>query len=543
LTMRNHRRMGPWLQRIEELAEIEISSEERAAALEFCGKNRVALFIVAYNAEEHLESVIRRIPSEIRELLSEIVIIDDSSSDDTWEVADRLASEDGRIRAFRTPFNRGYGGNQKLGYRYCIDRGFDWVVLLHGDGQYAPEFLPRVLAAAGEGTDAVLASRMLKPRWALAGGMPRHKWIANKILTGLGNRILRTDFSEFHTGYRAYRIGALQEIPFEANSDDFHFDGQIIAQGCLAAWKFREVAIPTHYGDEICHVPGARYAWQFLRSLMLSRLVRMGIFYKPNYDIALFEEDSYTFKQSPYSLHQWLLRNMPSGDIERSIELGAGSGRFSGRLADLIPCHVAADTMKPERAGKSIAVAVDLETALAPELPEGPYDLCLALDAIEHRLSPEGFTREVFHILRPGGTLIAATANVAYFPVRLSLLFGGFNYGKRGILDMTHRRLFTISSFVRLLRHSGFRIEEIIAFPPPFSDMISDTGLMRLFERFHGILSRVWKNLFAFNFAVIATRMDSVEDILSRTTCPQEKLKCPGSSKKKSDKETDKPKE
>lgn len=511
------------LERIAERARREIAPAERAAALELCRTHRVALFIVAYNAERHLASVVRRIPTELLDLLAEVVIIDDSSSDRTWEVARTVAAEHPGvgIRAFRTPFNRGYGGNQKLGYLYCMRRGFDWVVLLHGDGQYAPEYLPRVLAAAARGADAVLASRMLRPRGAIEGGMPLHKWVGNRILTALGNRILGTAFSEFHTGYRAYRVEALARVPFPANSDGFHFDGEIIAQGVLAGWRFEEVSIPTHYGDEVCHVPGFRYAWQFLRSLALSRLVRMGIFYKPNYDIALFGDEVYTFKKSPWSLHQWVLTSVPLEGVRRSVELGANRGELSSRLAENVPAHVAVDREPPDRAGRSVAMGLDLEKPFAAALPERPYDLCLALDVAEHMSSPEAFLAETFRVMRPGATLVASTANVAYLPIRLSLLAGQFNYGKRGILDMTHKRLFTVSSFTRLLRHSGFRIERVVGFPPPLTDMISSGRLARLAERIHAALSRLWPSLFSFNFAVVATRLDDVEDILSRTTATE----------------------
>jgi len=510
----------PRLARIAELARREITDAERTAALELCETKRVALFIVAYNAERHLSAVVDRIPADLLERLAEVVIIDDSSSDGTWEVARTVAREhpSAPIRTFRTPFNRGYGGNQKLGYLYCLERGFDWVVLLHGDGQYAPEYLPRVLAAAAGDADAVLASRMLRPRSAISGGMPLHKWVGNRVLTGLGNRILGTDSSEFHTGYRAYRLGALARVPFQANSDDFHFDGEIIAQGVLAGWRFAEVSIPTHYGDEVCHVPGLRYSWQFLRSLLLSRLVRLGIFYKPNFDIALFGDEVYTFKRSPYSLHQWVLSNLELEGVAASLELGANRGDLSRHLAERVHHHVAVDRSPPDRAGRAESLGLDLEEPFAEALPGRPFDLCLALDVAEHITSPETFMAEVFRAMRPGGRLLVSTANVAYLPIRLSLLLGQFNYGKRGVLDMTHVRLFTVSSFVRLLRHSGFRVERVVGFPPPLTDMISPNPVLRLAERIHAGLARLWPSLFAFNFAVVATRLDDVEDILARTT-------------------------
>ena len=507
------------LVRIGQLADSEITADERHAASLYCDRQSVALFIVAYNAERHLADVVRRIPGDLAVKFAEIIIIDDSSRDDTYRVATQAAAElpAAPVRVFRTPFNRGYGGNQKLGFLYCIDRGFNTVVLLHGDGQYAPEYLPRLLAACARGPDVVLASRMMRPRDALQGGMPLHKWAGNQILTALGNRLLGTRLSEFHTGYRAYSVAALQAVPFSANSDGFHFDGEIIAQGKLAGWTMAEVAIPTYYGDEVCHVPGVRYGGAFLKALLAARLTRLGIFYQPNFDVDLFADNVHALKRSPHSLHQYALRAIPDQKDLVTLELGANRGERSRELAKKVGTHVAVDRRPPESAGESIVYGLDLEQPFSHRLPEAPFDLAVALDVIEHMASPERFLAEVFRVLRPHSTLIASTANIAYLPMRLGLLAGQFNYGKRGVLDMTHKRLFTITSFLRLLRHSGFRVERVHGFPPPLTDMIGSGILMRWCEALHSLLSRWWPRMFAFNFAVIATRLDSVEDVFQRT--------------------------
>ena len=510
------------LERLLTLARREITPADLERAVSFCSSSRVALFIVAYNAEDHLESVVRRIPPELLPALNEIFIIDDSSSDGTFDVGRRLveAFPEANLKVFRTPFNRGYGGNQKLGYRYALRRGFDYVVLLHGDGQYAPEYLPKILTACAEGADAVLASRMIDRREALRGGMPLHKWIGNRILTGLGNRMLGTHLSEFHTGYRAYRVEALRTIPFTSNTDDFHFDGEILAQAALASWKVVEVPIPTYYGNEVCHVPGVGYGLRFLRSLFLARLTGVGIFYQKNFDVALYDDETYTFKRSAHSLHQWVLSNLELKPDMVSIELGANRGRLSAELAARTGRQVAVDRFKPDLAGEAEALGMDLNQPFARHLGQRTFDLCLALDVAEHLASPERFVDEIFEILKPGATAVLSTANVAYLPVRLSLLLGQFNYGKRGILDMTHTRLFTIASFTRLLRQAGFRIEQVRGFPPPLTDMVGRSRVLRMLEAVHAFLSRHLPRLFAFNFAVVATRTDDIDDLLRRTITP-----------------------
>ncbi|RYD72968.1 MAG: glycosyltransferase family 2 protein, partial [Verrucomicrobiaceae bacterium] len=150
------------------------------------GNLRVLIFIVAYNAEKTIGSVLDRIPPEMWNRNVEILIIDDSSKDRTFHTGlEREAREgDFRITILRNPENQGYGGNQKLGYRYAIDNGFDVVALLHGDGQYAPEKLPILLQPfLSEEADAVFGSRMINKQDALKGGMPMYKWIGNQVLT------------------------------------------------------------------------------------------------------------------------------------------------------------------------------------------------------------------------------------------------------------------------------------------------------------------------------------------------------------------------
>jgi glycosyltransferase involved in cell wall biosynthesis len=259
-------------------------------------ENRVAIFIVAYNAEKHIKKVLERIPPWVAEGLAEIFIIDDHSSDNTFTVAANVdwPSHYAPLRIFRTPHNQGYGGNQRLGYLYAIEQGFDIVVLLHGDGQYAPEALPHILAPYAEGADVVFGSRFIKPLDAIKGGMPFYKWIGNRILTRMQNLILGAKMSEMHSGYRSYRTSALRQIPFPSNSLGFDFDADVIVQLHSAGFQIDEVPIPTYYGDEICHVNGMQYAWQCVRTAVKYRLMQLEIFYDPKFDIRRLRPRIYT---------------------------------------------------------------------------------------------------------------------------------------------------------------------------------------------------------------------------------------------------------
>ena len=195
------------------LAELEPAAPDRIDL----GRKRLLIFIVAYNAQTTIEKVLSRIPRSLQSENVEVLIIDDSSKDDTFSNGLRYQQRDSafKITVLRTPENQGYGGNQKLGYRYAIDNGFDIVALVHGDGQYAPEKLPALIAPlVADEADAVFGSRMIDKKAARRGGMPAYKWIGNQILTQFQNRMLATALSEFHSGYRLYSTAALAQIPF-----------------------------------------------------------------------------------------------------------------------------------------------------------------------------------------------------------------------------------------------------------------------------------------------------------------------------------------
>jgi SAM-dependent methyltransferase len=172
-------------------------------------------------------------------------------------------------------------------------------------------------------------------------------------------------------------------------------------------------------------------------------------------------------------------------------------------------------------AGKAKALSVNLNEPFSAILPQNYFDRCIALDVIEHLNDPDHFLAELFQIMKTGSYVYISTANIGYFPMRLLLALGQFNYGKRGILDKSHKRLFTVSNFKRSLQSYGFNIEKVIGFSPPFTDLISDSKIMCLVEKLHAFLSRLYPSLFAYNFLVIARRIDSIDDIFKKTIQPE----------------------
>lgn len=504
----------------------EAGSEVASTGGSAFGGLKVAVLVVAYEAERHIGKVLARL-GPIAGRLADVYVIDDASSDHTYDAALAAGRDLGldNLHVFRTPSNRGYGGNQKVGYRHAIASGYDVVVLLHGDGQYPPEMIPELVAPfADPSVHAVLGSRMMKRGDALRGGMPLYKWVGNQVLTRFENRLLSVNLSEFHTGFRAYRVSTLGRLPFEFNSDGFHFDTEILIQLFSAGLGIVEVPIPTRYGDEICHVNGVRYAWDCVKSVISYRLFKMGLFYNPFLDFSLFDTPAYFFKHAANSLHQFVLRDVVQAG-QQVLDLGASSGYVSAAMAGKGAAVLAVDLQEPQHAGTARTLALDLDGPFDEVLGESVFDVVTVLDVIEHLDDPEAAVRRIARVLKPGGLLAASTANISYFLIRLMLLLGLFNYGKRGILDKTHKRLFTVSSFKRLLRTYGYEVTAVRGFGPPIRDLISTRWPYSMIDSMLSGLARAWPGLFAYNFLVLARRRPSLDEVYRGTV---ESVTAPG---------------
>ena len=228
--------------------------------------SKIGILVVAYNAESTIESTLNRIPQVFASEIHAILISDDSSKDLTSARASNFAdSSKLPIQVISQPINLGYGGNQKFGYSWAIKNDWEIVVLLHADGQYAPEFIAQIVKPIMENmADAVFGSRMLNKRDALKGGMPKYKWIGNQVLTFVQNKLTKQNFSEWHSGYRAYRVESLKKINLGSLSNGFRFDTQIILELLATKQKITEIPIPTFYGDEVSHVNGLEYAREII---------------------------------------------------------------------------------------------------------------------------------------------------------------------------------------------------------------------------------------------------------------------------------------
>ena len=233
---------------------------------------KVIVVMPAYNAEKTLERTLDDIP---REWVDEIILVDDASRDGTVALARRLG-----LRVFVHENNRGYGGNQKTCYTEALKLGGDIMVMIHPDHQYDPTVIPQLVQPLLDGTcDAVFGSRMLGGR-PLEGGMPKWKYLANIFLTAAENATFYMYLTEYHSGLRAYSRRYLETVNFMADSDDFVFDSEIIAQGVIHGMRIREVPIETRYFKEASMVGFWRssvYGLSILKTLVKFKLHKKGI--------------------------------------------------------------------------------------------------------------------------------------------------------------------------------------------------------------------------------------------------------------------------
>jgi glycosyltransferase involved in cell wall biosynthesis len=481
-------------------------------------KPRLLVFVIAYYAESTLTAVLERIPASIfRDYDCEVLVVDDASGDRTNEIgqAYRKAHPEIAMTVLRNEYNQGYGGNQKVGYAFATREGFAFVAMIHGDGQYAPEELPTLVAPLREGrADAVFGSRMMTRFGAIKGGMPLYKFLGNRILTRTQNLLLGTNLTEFHSGYRVYSVAALQKIPYRLNSNLFHFDTEIIIQLLNAGQRIVELPIPTYYGDEICRVNGMKYAKDVVLATLRNVAHRAGLLYHRRFE-PLSEQDNahYDLKLGYASSHQFALDAIPPG--ASVIDIGAGPGGIARELVKK-RCRVAVvDQFVPTHGLHSDVVVFTQDLDEAPSFDVRGYDYLLLLDVIEHLKQPEKFLdrlRAQFDY--SPRTVILTTPNIAFGIQRAMLLVGQFNYGKAGILDRTHTRLFTFRSLRQMLVDAGFRIKEIRGVPAPFPKVLGDGFLGRTATAINQLLIRASRSLFSYQIFVIAEATPDVDFIL-----------------------------
>jgi glycosyltransferase involved in cell wall biosynthesis len=484
---------------------------------------KVLIFVVAYNAGKAITQVLERIPQKLsKDYDISLLVIDDSSQDDTKIKASNFLKNKFwcPFTILRNPRNLGYGGNQKLGYQFAIDNNFDVVVLLHGDGQYAPEAIQSLLTPfqKNNSPDAVFGSRMINRKDALKGGMPFYKFLGNQVLTKIQNTILRSNLSEFHSGFRVYSVNALRIIPFDLNTDDFHFDTEIIVQLFTHRMNVLEIPISTFYGDEICHVNGIKYAWDVLKVSIKARFIKMGILYDPKFVPNPNIESNYVSKFEFLSTHSVAFSQIKNNSIV--LDLGCADGYLSKRLFLEKKCKVfSVDIDKNKDIQGCHYQGCNLNDSL-PKVPWKKLNTIILLDVIEHIHEPELFLKRLRKQLNGNANveIIISSGNVCFFITRIMMALGQFNYGQRGILDMTHTRLFTINSLSRLLRYEGYEILKKEPIPGPYPLALGLNYFSKLLIKVNQCLNYILPGLFAYQMLYVVKPKPDTKWLINELT-------------------------
>ncbi len=481
---------------------------------------RIGIFVIAYNAESHIEKTLGRIPDAVWKMLTVVYIVDDCSSDETTLKALNFNHEhSAKIVVIRNRVNLRYGGNQKLGYQWAIDQKLDIVVMLHADGQYAPEFLEQMYTPImNNEADVVIGSRMMTKDTALLGGMPKYKYYGNIILTKIQIALTGLKLSEYHSGYRAYSVKFLKSIPFWENSNEWHFDTQILLQNYQIKARIKELPIPTYYGDEICHVNGITYGMNCVVTSFGFLLYRRGIYYSRKYDVNLKGQRYFDKFDDPYSSHSLIYKHLLAVGVtgKKILELGVGDASLTRRLKD----HGAlVDGVESDK------VYIDLAQPFCNRIFSGDlnkietlnldtdYDIIVAADILEHLVDPEYVLSKLKTNLKKDGLLVVSLPNVANAYVRFSLLFGRFNYHSKGLLDKTHLHFYTLKTASAMLAKTGWKVTErsVTAIPLaivfPFLRLKFFKWILHIF---YGI-TKLFKGLFAYQGLFFCTNPNSTK--------------------------------
>jgi len=425
---------------------------------------RCGLILLARaEAQSALAGVLARIPADLAPLFAEITVLVDGDATE-FPGLPRLPN----LNVRGNPRRYGHGGRRKVAIEYALERGFDHVILLEGDGRHAPEQLAELWAPALlEGCEVVVGA-------------------------------------DWDSSLRLYACEILRRIPFQLGADDRRFDTEILIQCRALGAPVREVALARF--DE----PGSSLAGG-LSAALAYRLHQLHL--QRNGTFLVDHDVRYTFKHSRTGSHMQILAAVKPG--ARVLDLGCSQGLLARPLRDKGVRTTGVDVGAPEKVSRDLEGyhQRDLEEPL--DIPEGRvFDYVVVADVIEHLKNREQLLRSARRYLKPDGRLLISTPNIAIWFYRLSLLVGRFEYGPRGVLDETHVHLFTQSTFRREVERGGFRILHQRETSLPFEILFESTGQSRLVaslsELYHA-LARVYPKMFAYQFlleAEVTTLLD-----------------------------------
>jgi 2-polyprenyl-3-methyl-5-hydroxy-6-metoxy-1,4-benzoquinol methylase len=468
----------------------------------------VLVLVVANEATPAVLGAIAALPAVPGAEAEVLLIVDRAKGQNRAMPPSALGPAGPRMTILSNPVHQGYGGNQKLGFHYAIENGFDFVVVLPVDGPPLGESLPPLLAPLLRGeADFVLGSRILGRRRA-PSRLPLARVAGIKMLTWVQNRLLRCHLSEYDAGAKAAAVTLLCRLPFELNSSAFHFDTELIIQCRRAQARIAEVAVTPGARPPPGRGHGLGYISDALRAAVAARLQDFGLVYRRNFDVAGDENQHYVAKLHFLSTHSAAVAEVPPNATV--LDVGCGPGHLCAPLHAKGCRLIGVDQFMPKGAAENFDEfhVSDLNTRPFPH-PLDDVQVLLVLDIIEHLISPEKFCAELRERAQAnlGLKIVISTGNIGFVVTRLMLFLGQFNYNKRGILDLTHTRLFTFSSLRRLLQEAGFVVEKEIGIPAPVPLVVQSPFGQKVLMSIQAALIHVSRGLFAYQmFLVVKPR-------------------------------------
>ncbi|MFP5223866.1 MAG: methionine biosynthesis protein MetW [Acidobacteriota bacterium] len=415
---------------------------------------------------------------------------------------------DGRFQVERivsmTPL--GYGEQIKLAFEMGKRMGVYAVVTVDGGARYPLEDVGDLLAALDMGADLAVASPEESSLTLTGVGA----WLATRLL----NALARTRLSSWHPGYRAYRVAALSHIPYAKNVDDRGFNTEILLQMIIAGRAIARVPTRKYSYPTLPLVSKCRFAWGMFKAVALSLLHQCSLFYQPQFDMER-DIETYSLKLGYRSSHSLALEAVPPGS--RVLDIGCGNGALDHLLKER-GCRVHGLDRHPDQviAGLDAYTSIDLDVR-THAFPVRGFECILLLDIIEHLREPE----TLLCYLRaesgrqPKPLVVLSIPNVAFFIIRLRLLCGSFHYGKLGILDLTHTRLFTEKTIVALLTRNGYAIESISGIPAPFPKAIGLNVISRTLLVVNQWLIALSRGLFSYQLLIKARPKPILDDLIT----------------------------
>jgi len=399
----------------------KVSQLESSETFDAKGR-KIAVFVVSYNTEVEIEETLARIPSGVRNQISEWFVVDDGSPDQTYEASLRYKAlqKEHRITVIRNSRNQGYGGNQKSGCQYALSQGHDIVVMLPANGRYAPEGMAAILNPLVEGeADMAFGSCMAKGYRPIQGGMPLYKFLGKRVLTAIENVLTGMRLSEFHSGYRAYDCLALERLPLSLNSNSWHFDTEILLEFHAAGLRIAEVAVPTYDGSGIYHGKGIWYAIHCIRSAISYRLTQWGLWQDLKYKEEAWKRFPYEVKRGdPFSSQRIAVEYAAKHPVKRRLlEIGPGSGAMTEEFVKLgyEVTVVEANPLFAGMAGRYAARVLneDIEAIEWNSFPA--FEVVVLADILEHLRDPLNTLQKCVEHLAPGGRVVITLPNTAHW--------------------------------------------------------------------------------------------------------------------------------